>query len=124
MCVKMKRALLRRCDFLHKPLFVHHCCGLLSGQSARSFKLPSRLTKHMLCMSHAQYFISLINILKPTFCSLNTPNLKGVTMYDSHLFTFSLLSRVVPARARHLSYSFVVRTLGNLSQFGYLACDI
>jgi hypothetical protein len=48
-------------------------------------------------MNHAQSFI---NILKPTFCSLNTPNLEGETMYDSHLFTFALLSRVLPDRAR------------------------
>jgi hypothetical protein len=51
-------------------------------------------------MNHVQYFISFINILKPTFCSLNTPNLEGETTYDSHLFTFALLSRVLPDRAR------------------------
>jgi hypothetical protein len=57
----------------------------------------------MFCMNHAQYFISFINILKPTFCSLNTPNVEGETMYASRLFTFTLLSRVLLDLARRLT---------------------
>jgi len=72
----------------------------LPGKYTLSVKLPSRLTKRVFCFNHAQCFISFINILKPTFCSLLTPNLEGETMYNSHLFTFALHSRVLPGRAR------------------------
>jgi len=77
----------------------------LPGKYTLGVNLPSRLTKHMFCINHAQYFISFINILKPTFCSLNTPNLEGETIYDSHLFTFALFSRVLPDRARRHTHS-------------------